>query len=194
MYKKFSWHFFLFYIISNPLKQKHKGVYFMVAVMMERFQVRFFPGFRFLFLFGLFFAQVSNFAYFGILDFLPEFFDIFLIISLFLVILDEYEVIPPKKWINYLLFLGAFNNFLITYFFFLWGYIDPTKDLAFVQVVGLPALAQIIFDAVSLFALLLACRRYKSYIVSKNDKMSFGKKVLIMEFLLLIAVYSEFII
>lgn len=162
----------------------------MVAVILERTQC--ISYLRFFIIFGLAFAEISNFAYFGILENLPEVYDIFLIISLFLVILEEYRVINPYSWIKYILFLGSFNNFLITYFIFLWGYFSPDKDLALVTAVGLPGIYQVIFDAISLAVLLYSCRKYKQIIGS--GKMSFNRKVLFMQLALIVAIFSECLI
>ncbi len=138
-------------------------------------------------IFGLSFAQISNIFYWGIIP-LPELFDIFLLFSLFLVILEENEVIKPTKWLNYLLFLGSFNNFLVTYFFFLWSFLQPEKDLNFIHLFGFPEFVQIYFDSISLFALLYVCKKYKDFI-ELSRKNDFNKKVLLMELLLIISIF-----
>lgn len=118
-----------------------------------------------LFLFGLIFAQISNF-FFWLEEAIPfeEFFifDMFLVFSLFFVIHQE---ISKHKFnhivAHYVVLLGALNNFIATSFFFLWGLLFPEKDIAFVEKIGINGNFQTAFDIISLIALHIIFKRYK---------------------------------
>lgn len=157
----------------------------MVAVLLKKTEVR---NYKIYFLIlGLVFADISNIFYWGIIP-LPELFDLFLLLSLVLVILEVLEIIYPYPFLAHLLFLASFNNFLVTYFFFVWGFLEPEKDLCFMKLFGLPAETQIFLDSLSLYSLVYTCKKYKR-IIGKGKKISFNVKIILMEILLMFTVY-----
>ena len=146
-----------------------------------------------IFLFGLIFAQISNFV-FWLEEAIPieEFFvfDMFLIFSLFIIILTEYGFIKSRNlFINYTCFLGALNNFIITFFFLSWGLLFPEKDMAFVKKVGLDGNFQTVFDVISMIALYFIFNEYKNKIEGLNRE-----KIILSEVLLIIGLASTLLV
>ncbi len=146
-----------------------------------------------IFLFGLIFAQLSNFV-FWIEEAIPieEFFifDMYLICSLFFIILQELKIISSDNVIShYMSMLGGLNNFIITLFFLCWGVFFPEKNLAFIRKVGFNGNFQIVFDFISLGAL-----RY--IFIKSKDKIAqiTIEKILIAELLLIIALFSTLLV
>ncbi len=120
------------------------------------------------FYFGLIFAQISNF-FFWLEEAIPfeEFFifDMFLIFSLFFLILKESGKIKHENIVvNYACLLATINNSMATLFFLLWGVLFPTKDMAFVEMVGLPGDFQIVFDIISLLVFYQLFKKYSEKI------------------------------
>ena len=138
-----------------------------------------------IFLFGLIFAQISNFV-FWLEEAIPieEFFifDMFLIFSMFIIILTDYGFIKSRSlFIYYTCFLGALNNFIITLFFLSWGVLFPEKDMAFVRKVGLDGDFQTVFDVISLIALYFIFKKYKNKIEGLDrEKVIFSEMLLIV--------------
>ncbi len=146
-----------------------------------------------IFLFGLLFAQISNFV-FWLEEAIPieEFFifDMFLIFSLFTIIFTDYGLIKSRNlFIYYTCFLGALNNFIITFFFLSWGIFFPEKDMAFVHKVGLDGNFQIVFDVISLFALSFIYKKYKNKIAGLDTE-----KIILSEVLLIIGLASTLLL
>jgi hypothetical protein len=144
-------------------------------------------------LFGLTFAQISN-LFFWLEDTIPieEFsiVDLFLIISLFFIILKECgQMNYDNVIINGICLLGALNNFIMTSFFLLWGIISPEKDLAFVQEIGIEGHFQIIFDLISLFVLYFIYIEYRDKIEGVTQK-----RIIFYEILLITSLGSVFFI
>ncbi len=135
--------------------------------------------------FGLIFAQISNF-FFWLEEAIPieEFFifDMFLIFSLFFIMLKEQGRVTSHNAItHYTCLLGALNNFMATLFFLLWGVFFPEKDLAFVTKIGLNGNFQIVFDIISLTVLHSIYLKYKNEIGRLNTE-----KIILAEVLLII--------
>jgi len=148
---------------------------------------------RIILLFGLIFAQISNFV-FWLEEAIPieEFFifDMFLIFSLFVIMFKEYGVIKiHAKWIDYTCLLGALNNFIITFFFLSWGVLFPEKDMAFVHKLGLDGNFQILFDIISLVTLYFIYIKYKNKIGGLNRD-----KVMLYEVFLMIGLASTLLV
>ncbi len=146
-----------------------------------------------IFLFGLIFSQLSNFV-FWIEEAIPieEFFifDMYLICSLFFIILQELKIISSDHVIShYMSMLGGLNNFIITLFFLCWGVFFPEKDLAFIKKIGLNGNLQIVFDFISLAAL-------RHIFIKSKDKIAHItiEKILIAELFLIIALFSTLLV
>ncbi len=142
--------------------------------------------------FGLVFAQISNFV-FWLEEAIPleEFFifDMFLIFSLFFIILKEYNIVGSSTFANYTCLLGALNNFIVTFFFLCWGIFFPEKDLAFVQKIGINGNFQIVFDLISLVVLSFIYIKYKNKIGGLTRE-----KIISYEVLLIFALASTLLI
>ena len=143
--------------------------------------------------FGLIFAQISNF-FFWLEEAIPieEFFifDMFLIFSLFFIILKEHGTVSSNNIIaNYTCLLGAVNNFFTTLFFLCWGIFFPEKDLTFVTKIGLNGDFQILFDFISLVTLRFIYLKYKNIIGGLNTE-----KIILSEVILIIALASTLLI
>ncbi len=142
-----------------------------------------------IFLFGLIFAQISNF-FFWLEEAIPfeEFFifDMFLIFSLFFIIHQQISKHQFNHIVaHYVVLLGALNNFIATSFFFLWGLLFPEKDIAFVEKIGINGNFQTVFDIVSLVALHIIFKRYK-------EKLGLTtRQVVIAEITLIIGLLSS---
>ncbi|MDP2090852.1 MAG: hypothetical protein Q8K30_04615 [Candidatus Gracilibacteria bacterium] len=157
----------------------------MVAVLLKKTEVR--NYFNYFLVTGLIFAEISNIFYWGIIP-LPEFYDIFLLVTLILIIFEQLNFFKTNKYFAKLLYLGCFNNFLFTFFFFVWGYFEPEKDLNFLSLFGIPVEIQMILDALSLYSLAYVSKSYAKIIELRFIK-PFYLKVILMETLLMIAVY-----
>lgn len=139
---------------------------------------------------GLIFAQISNF-FFLIAEAIPvdEFiiFDVFLILSLFFIILKEYYINIESSSsyiiniVNYTCLLGSLNNFIATLFFLIWGIFFPEKNLAFVENVGINSDFQIFFDFISLVALSFIYKKYRDKMVGIKKE-----KIIVYELLLIV--------
>ncbi len=145
------------------------------------------------FLFGLLFAQISNFV-FWLEEAIPieEFFifDMFLIFSLFIIMFKEYKGIKRfPKFTDYTCLLGALNNFIITFFFLSWGILFPEKDMAFVHKLGLDGNFQIVFDLISLISLSSIYKKYKQKIGGLNRE-----KIFLYEVYLIIGLASSLLL
>lgn len=121
---------------------------------------------------GLIFAQISNF-FFCFKEAIPIegffIFDLYLIISLFFLIHQQFSMHHLESiFAHYSGLLGSLNNFLATFFFLLWGVFFPEQDLAFVEEVGLNGNLQIVFDVNSLIILSLIFKQYKNKIGGKT--------------------------
>ncbi len=143
--------------------------------------------------FGLVFAQISNFV-FWIEDAIPMegffIFDMFLIFSLFFVILKEHgNIASDSIFSRYTFLLGTLNNFIATLFFLLWGLFFPYKDMAFVKKVGINANFQTGFDIISLIVLCYLFLKYKNDIAGLTTE-----KVIIAEFLLILGLASTLLL
>jgi len=139
------------------------------------------------------FAQISNFV-FWLEEAIPieEFFifDMFLIFSLFTIIFTDYGLIKSRSlFIYYTCFLGALNNFIITFFFLSWGILFPEKDMAFVHKLGLNGNFQIVFDVISLLALYFIYKKYKNKIEGLDRE-----KIILSEVLLIIGLASTLLV
>lgn len=142
---------------------------------------------------GLIFAEISNII-FWIEEAIPieEFFifDMFLVFSLFFIIVREMTTFSSDTVLtDYICLLGALNNFMATLFFLLWGLFFPEKDLAFVKKIGIDGNIQIVFDLISLGVLRYLYLKYRDKMTGMNKE-----KVILAEVVLFFCLASTIFI